>query len=352
LQDAIEYQKDSMSTTLTELPRDSFIRADDTDDAVFYATDRMVHHLDSLARCTIEDLIGQLLIEDGPVVLDLMASCDSHIPDSVKPSRVVGLGLNEREMASNSLLNDVVLHDLNKTPELPFEENTFDAVLCTVSVDYMTEPFRVFSEVGRILKPGGVFLVTFSNRYFQEKVVKIWRHATGEQRIHLVESYFEGSFQFEEPTVFVSRGKPRPADDKYSPLGVPSDPVFAVYADKKGGFGPGRPVISSGYHDRPFDWDEVNARKLAVKHTLECPYCGRELKRIEVPDTPFTEWSSDHICVCLFDECPYFLFGWDAMSDQGGTGSYRFMYEPAIQNCYMVPVTNRLELRNYVIEDV
>ncbi len=340
-----------MSTIITELPPDSFVRADDTDDAVFYARERMVHHLDSVARSTVEELIGHLIIEDNPVLLDLMASCDSHIPESVKPSRVVGLGLNERELASNSALNDFVIHDLNKNPELPFEEETFDVVLCTVSVDYMTDPRRVFSEVGRILKPGGMFLVTFSNRFFQEKVVKIWRHATGRQRINLVETYFEDSDQFDEPTVFVSRGKPRPADDKYAPLGVPSDPVFAVYAEKKGSYGSSRPTISADYDDRPFEWDEVNARKLDLRNTLECPYCATKLKKVEVPDTPFTEWTSDYMCVCLNDECPYFLFGWDAMSDQGGSGSYRFMYEPSIQNCYLLPVSNKTELREYVIED-
>ena len=45
------------------------------------------------------------------------------------------------------------------------------------------------------------------------------------------------------------------------------------------------------------------------------------------------------------------LFGWDAMSDQGGTGSYRFMYEPAVRNCYMLPVMNKLDLKQYIIDD-
>jgi SAM-dependent methyltransferase len=345
----MDKMNESASSVLTELPPDSFLRADETDDTAFYARDRMVHHLDAQARSTIESLVGHLVVEVEPVLLDLMSSCDSHIPDSMNPSRVVGLGLNERELASNSTLDDFVIHDLNQNPELPFEDETFDAVLCTVSVDYMTQPFRVFSDVGRILKSGGLFLVTFSNRYFQEKVVKIWRHATGQQRINLVEMYFEGSGQFDEPTVFVSRGKPRPEDDKYAPLGVPSDPVCAVYAEKKGSYGSRRPVISAGYDDRPFDWDEVNARKLDVKNTHECPYCGTRLEKVEVPNTPFTEWTSDHMCVCLNDHCPYFLFGWDAMADQGGSGSYRFMYEPSIQNCYMLPVTNKMELKEYVI---
>lgn len=284
-----------MSTLPSTLPPDAFVRTDDSDDTVFYSKDRMVDHLDSLALETIEMLVGRLIVEENPVILDLMASCDSHIPASVNVSRVVGLGLNERELATNSALDEYLIHDLNKNPELPFEDAAFDAVLNTVSVDYMIHPVQVFAEVGRILKPGGLFLVSFSNRYFQQKVVKVWRHASGQQRIQLVERFFDESSRFEEPTVYVSRGKPRPAHDKCAWLGIPSDPVCAVYANKKGGSGPRRPNISANYGDRPFDIAEVNARKREIKRTLACPYCGEGLNRVEVPVTPFTEWPSEFI---------------------------------------------------------
>ncbi len=59
------------STSL--LSEDSFSRLDETDDSIFYATDRFVQHLDSLALATVERLIGELIIEDAPVILDLMA---------------------------------------------------------------------------------------------------------------------------------------------------------------------------------------------------------------------------------------------------------------------------------------
>jgi len=76
-----------------------------------------------------------------------------------------------------------VLHDLNADPRLPFPDNSFDTVLNTVSVDYMTHPIRVFEEVGRILKPGGLFLVIFSNRMFPPKAVKVWRESNEEERL-------------------------------------------------------------------------------------------------------------------------------------------------------------------------
>ena len=43
-------------------PSDAFSRLDETNDQVFYARDRFVSHLDSLALSTIEKLIGELVV--------------------------------------------------------------------------------------------------------------------------------------------------------------------------------------------------------------------------------------------------------------------------------------------------
>ena len=122
----------------------AFSRLDNRDDALFYETDRFVSHLDSLALTTVETLIGELIIEEHPRILDLMAGWDSHIPSTLNPSSVVGLGLNEHELKENRALTDIVIHDLNRNPGLPFPANAFDAVINTVSVDYMTGPVHVF----------------------------------------------------------------------------------------------------------------------------------------------------------------------------------------------------------------
>ena len=119
---------------------DAFSRLDESDDVVFYARDRFVAHLDSVALETVEALIGNLVIEESPVILDLMASWDSHIPEKLNASRIVGLGLNENELRHNKALSEFVVHDLNRNPRLPFPDQTFDVVINTVSVDYMTRP--------------------------------------------------------------------------------------------------------------------------------------------------------------------------------------------------------------------
>lgn len=39
--------------------------------------------------------------------------------------------------------------------QIPVETGTFDAVLCTETLEHVPEPIRVLAEVGRVLRPGG-----------------------------------------------------------------------------------------------------------------------------------------------------------------------------------------------------
>lgn len=332
---------------------DAFSRLDESKDSLFYATDRFVSHLDAVALDTVEKLIGRLVVEERPVILDLMASWDSHIPEGLRPSRVVGLGLNENEMRQNQALSEFVVHDLNREPRLPFPDNAFDAVLNTVSVDYMTRPEEVFKDVGRILKPGGLFLVIFSNRMFPEKAVKVWRRSSEEERILLVEDFFKAAGVFEKTTLFVSKGKPRPEDDKYAKYGMPSDPVYALYAEKQGG-DPARgerPPITLFYGER-MDPQELDRRKRKIRSTLQCPYCGEKMNKWEVPDNPFeVTWDNDFMYICFNDRCPYYVRGWDHMSREGNRGvSYRLMYHPEKDVCMPIPVPSPKALRESIIE--
>jgi SAM-dependent methyltransferase len=332
--------------------RDAFSRLDESDDRIFYATDRFVQHLDSLALLTVERLIGELVIEERPAILDLMAGWDSHIPPTIHPKRLVGLGLNKNELSSNQALTEQCLHDLNKDPRLPFPDGTFDVVLNIVSVDYMTQPFEVFREVGRILKPGGLFLVVFSNRMFEQKAIKIWRQSSEEERLLLVEEFFTGAGSFTNPQVYASKGKPRPGDDKYAHLNIPSDPIYAVYAEKRGGKARERPSPSSvGSHEEPPDPEELQRRKASVKHNRRCPHCGKGLLKWTVPQSPFTEWDVDFMYVCFNDECPYLVRGWDVMNRQGNRGlSYRFAYNSYRDQCLSIPVPNLHALKEGIID--
>lgn len=78
-------------------------------------------------------------------ILDLMSSWISHLPEQVKYKKVVGHGLNAQELARNPRLDYFFVKDLNKEQELEMENASFDAVLCTVSVQYLQQPEKVFT---------------------------------------------------------------------------------------------------------------------------------------------------------------------------------------------------------------
>jgi len=332
---------------------DAFSRLDESDDLEFYSRDRFVSHLDSLALSTVEKLIGTLVVEESPAILDLMAGWDSHIPENLRASEVVGLGLNENELMKNKALSEAVIHDLNKDPHLPFPDNRFDVVINTVSVDYMTKPAEVSKEVGRVLKPGGLLLIIFSNRMFSEKAVKVWRDAGEDERVLLVEDFFREAGVFEKRSVFLSKGKPRPKDDKYAHLGIPSDPIYAVYADKKGGdpLRRSRPEVIISYGE-PLDQETFERRKKAIKHTLRCPHCGEKMLKWAVPDNPFeVTWDNEFMYICFNDACPYYVRGWDFMYRDGNRGcSYRLMYNPEKDCCMPIPVPTPKALRESIVE--
>ena len=118
---------------------------------------------------------------------------------------------------------------MNDESQLPFENESFDACICTVSVEYLVDPIAVFKQVGRVLKPGGPFMITFSDRWFDTKVIKLWTGLHPFERMALVTNYFAESGMFSNLNTESIRGYPRPEDDKHFPDRRDSDPVFAVW---------------------------------------------------------------------------------------------------------------------------
>ncbi|HEY4396100.1 MAG TPA: methyltransferase domain-containing protein [Acidimicrobiia bacterium] len=196
--------------------REPFARIDAGDDARFYSVPRKVVHLEPGA---IESLRGVYAdhFAPGGMVLDLMSSWRSHLPDGL--GRVVGLGMNADEMAANPQLDDWVIHDLNLDPRLPFPDASFGAVACAVSVQYLVHPVEVFAEVHRVLVPGGPLVVSFSNRCFPTKAVAIWLSAGDDEHRTLVRTYFERAgfldvvderIETPDDPLFVVRGRTAP----------------------------------------------------------------------------------------------------------------------------------------------
>jgi len=197
-------------------PPGFFSRQDDTDDAAFYAFDRFVTHIDDGAIAAVGELYDELGLTGD--VLDICSSWVSHF--RTRPGRLIVTGMNAAELAANPMADEWLVLDQNAAPGLPFENGRFDAVTCCASVDYLTSPLEVFAEVGRVLRSGGVFVCTFSNRCFPTKAIRGWLSTDERGRCSIVATYFDLTDRFDEPVV------------QHRNPGVRGDPLYAVWAQR------------------------------------------------------------------------------------------------------------------------
>lgn len=196
-------------------PPGFFDRVDAGPDPAFYAYPRLVTHIDDAAIAAVGRLYEELGISGR--VLDLMSSWISHFREP--PASLTVLGMNSAELARNPQARNRVLHDLNVGASLPFGDQSFDDAVCCVSVDYLVRPIEVFADVGRVLRPGGRFVCTFSNRLFPTKAVRGWLYASDQGRCEIVREYFRLSGAWEPAEV----RRCTPGDHE-------GDPLFAVWA--------------------------------------------------------------------------------------------------------------------------
>lgn len=208
------------SARMSWVPPDGFFeRADSTPDTEFYSWPRFVTHIDAAAITAVGDLYEELKIEGE--VLDLMSSWVSHFRRP--PTRLTVLGMNFAELSANPQAAVSVVHDLNADPRLPFPDHTFDAVVCCVSIDYLTRPVELFADVARVLRPGAPFVCTFSNRCFPTKAIKGWLYSDDNERCSIVAGYFRSSGSWDPPSI-ERRTLPTHAGDQ----------LFAVWANRSG----------------------------------------------------------------------------------------------------------------------
>jgi ubiquinone/menaquinone biosynthesis C-methylase UbiE len=160
----------------------------------------------------------------------MMSSWVSHLPEEMEFAHVEGHGMNQEELARNPRLHHYFVQNLNENPKLPLPDCDFDAVLNTVSIQYLQYPEAVFSEIYRILKPGGIAIISFSNRMFYQKAIQAWRDGTESSRVELVKQYFRAESGFSEPEVVTNQSS---TNNLMQWLGVGSkDPFYAIIAQK------------------------------------------------------------------------------------------------------------------------
>lgn len=205
-------------------------KLDPADDSLFYSYPRFVNHVDDKFIEQLTQLYRERLKADTRI-LDLMSSWVSHLPPEMSFSHVEGHGMNAEELAKNPRLDHYFVQNLNTNQKLPLADADFDAVLCTVSIQYIQYPQEVFAELYRILKPQGIVIISFSNRMFYQKAIAAWRDGSATSRVELVYKYFQAVPGFSKPEVVYNQSV---ANNFLQLLGMSAaDPFYAVIATKQ-----------------------------------------------------------------------------------------------------------------------
>jgi SAM-dependent methyltransferase len=88
----------------------------------------------------------------------------------------------------------------------------------------------VFAEIHRILKPGGIAIISFSNRMFYQKAIQAWRDSSERDRVELVKRYFQSVPGFSTPEVIA---EPSNVPSMLQMFGLPGgDPFYAVISSR------------------------------------------------------------------------------------------------------------------------
>lgn len=161
------------------------VKQDESNDELFYATPRFVQHLDDGFRKELTNLYSKRIAPDS-IILDLMSSWVSHLPENNNYKEVIGHGLNEQELKANKQLSSFWVQNLNINQRLPLADCQIDFELIVAGWQYLQKPEAIASELLRVVKPGGTLIVSFSNRMFSSKAPLAWLESSDRERLNLI----------------------------------------------------------------------------------------------------------------------------------------------------------------------
>jgi len=112
-------------------------------------------------------------VKPDSVILDAGCGNGNYIIDEnrSKISWAVGVDVSQDFVSKNICLDEIIISNLEA---LPFESNKFDAVISLWVLEHLQNPTKVFAEIVRVLKPGGLFLfATPNSQYLPLKVMHL-----------------------------------------------------------------------------------------------------------------------------------------------------------------------------------
>ncbi len=181
-------------------------KLDESNDEEFYSEPKFVYHLDSNFRQYLSQVYKDE-IDEYSTVLDLMSSWDSYLPKENTYQKVIGHGLNKKELERNNILDSFWVQNFNLNQDIRLENGSIDYCLMVAAWQYLQYPENLTKEISRILSDKGKIIVSFSNRAFWHKAPNIWTTSTEDERVQYVRKVLISN-GFKEPRIIKKFDKP------------------------------------------------------------------------------------------------------------------------------------------------
>ena len=181
-------------------------KLDESNDEEFYSEPKFVYHLDSNFRQYLSQVYKNE-IDKYSTVLDLMSSWDSYLPKENKYKKVIGHGLNKKELERNNILDSFWVQNFNLNQNIRLENGSIDYCLMVAAWQYLQYPENLTKEISRILSDKVKIIVSFSNRAFWHKAPNIWTTSTEEERVQYVRKVLISN-GFKEPRIIKKFNEP------------------------------------------------------------------------------------------------------------------------------------------------
>ena len=202
-------------------------KLDESNDEEFYSDPKFVYHLDANFRQYLSNIYKNE-IEDYSTVLDLMSSWDSYLPEEKKYKKVIGHGLNKKELERNKVFDSYWIQNFNLNQEIPLESESVNYCLMVAAWQYLQYPENLTKEIVRVLNNQGKMIIAFSNRAFWHKAPNIWTTSTEEERVNYVRKILVTN-GFNEPKIIKKFNEP--AINIFNFLN--KDPFYCLIATKE-----------------------------------------------------------------------------------------------------------------------
>jgi SAM-dependent methyltransferase len=138
-------------------------------------------------RSLFKVLVRHLQPKTGERILDIGCSRGFYV-QAMEPLAGEVIGVDSSKASVSAAVSTKV--ELGDAINLRFGDETFDKVFSLHTIEHLSDPGKLVSEIGRVLKPGGIAIVVYPWELFRGMqaigaAVRMYRNPFRAGRIHL-----------------------------------------------------------------------------------------------------------------------------------------------------------------------